>query len=124
MDAALCLCRISCSDRTAAEAAAKTSARNRESFLLFFATVMLSAWYGGMGAGVAATILSALASDYFFLSPTYSLLKNNLGQNVRLVLFMLEGLSITWVIAQLHALSYEPNSINIGYRKVKPEPGV
>ncbi len=38
-------------------------------FLLFFATVMLSAWYGGMGAGVVATVLSALASDYFFLSP-------------------------------------------------------
>jgi PAS domain S-box-containing protein len=72
-------------------------------FLLFFTTVMLSAWYGGMGAGVAATILSACLSDYFFLSPTYSLLRNNLGQNVRLVLFMLEGLSITWVIAQLHA---------------------
>jgi len=72
-------------------------------FLLFFATVMLSAWYGGMGAGVVATILSALASDYFFLSPTYSLLRNSLEQNVRLVVFVLEELSITWLIAQLHA---------------------
>jgi len=72
-------------------------------FLLFFATVMLSAWYGGMKPGIVAAVLSALGSDYFFLSPTYSFLKGSLGQNVRLGLFVLEGLSISWLIAQLHA---------------------
>lgn len=29
-------------------------------FLLFFAAMMMSAWYGGMGAGVPATAMSAL----------------------------------------------------------------
>ena len=38
-------------------------------FTLFFAAVMMSAWYGGLGAGLIATILSALSLDYFFMSP-------------------------------------------------------
>ena len=39
-------------------------------FTLFFAAVMMSAWYGGLGAGLLATILSALSLDYFFISRT------------------------------------------------------
>jgi PAS domain S-box-containing protein len=37
--------------------------------LLFFAAVMLSAWQGGLGPGWLATLLSALALNYFFLTP-------------------------------------------------------
>jgi signal transduction histidine kinase len=42
-------------------------------FTLFFVAVMLSAWYGGYGAGFAATILSALTLDYFFIAPIHSI---------------------------------------------------
>jgi PAS domain S-box-containing protein len=42
-------------------------------FLLFFAAVALSSWWGGMGPGVVATILAALISDYVFLPPAYAL---------------------------------------------------
>jgi signal transduction histidine kinase len=42
-------------------------------FTLYFLAVMLSAWYGGFGAGLISTILSALALDYFFISPIYSI---------------------------------------------------
>src|SRR6266436_2393310 len=42
-------------------------------FTLFFAAVMLSAWYGGLGTGLVATILSALALDYYFIAPLLSL---------------------------------------------------
>lgn len=42
-------------------------------FTLYFPAVMLSAWYGGLGAGLISTILSALALDYFFISPIYSI---------------------------------------------------
>jgi C4-dicarboxylate-specific signal transduction histidine kinase len=34
---------------------------------------MVSAWYGGLGAGLLATILSALSIDYFFISPVHSI---------------------------------------------------
>jgi two-component system NtrC family sensor kinase len=42
-------------------------------FTLFFAAVMLSSWYGGLGAGLLATVLSALSLDYFFVSPIHSI---------------------------------------------------
>jgi two-component system, NtrC family, sensor kinase len=42
-------------------------------FSLFFVAVMLSSWYGGLGAGLVATILSAASLDYFFLTPHHSI---------------------------------------------------
>ncbi|MGE0129826.1 MAG: ATP-binding protein [Blastocatellales bacterium] len=38
-------------------------------FLFFFPAVMVSAWYGGLWLGLAATLLSSLIIDYFLLSP-------------------------------------------------------
>lgn len=40
---------------------------------LFLLAVMISAWRGGLGAGLLATALSALANAFVFLPPTYSL---------------------------------------------------
>jgi C4-dicarboxylate-specific signal transduction histidine kinase len=42
-------------------------------FTLFFAAVMVSAWYGGLGAGLLATLLSASSLDYFFIAPVHSI---------------------------------------------------
>jgi K+-sensing histidine kinase KdpD len=39
---------------------------------LFFGAVMVSAWVGGMGAGLFAVLLSTLFVDYFFVPPFYS----------------------------------------------------
>ena len=36
-------------------------------FTLFFVAVMLSSWYGGLGAGLTATVLSALLLEHFFM---------------------------------------------------------
>jgi signal transduction histidine kinase len=41
--------------------------------LLFFAAVLFSAWFGGLGPGLLATALSSVALDYFFIPPRYSL---------------------------------------------------
>src|SRR4051794_32674484 len=40
---------------------------------LFFAAVMISAWYGGLGPGLMATALAGLASAYFLMPPAESL---------------------------------------------------
>src|ERR1044071_3281100 len=42
---------------------------------LFFAAVLLTAWYGGFGPGFVASILSTLSINYFFIPPlsTWSL---------------------------------------------------
>ncbi|MDZ8094843.1 MAG: PAS domain S-box protein [Nostoc sp. DedQUE05] len=58
-------------------------------FLLFFAAVAVSAWYGGMEAGLLATALSTLAVSYFFLEPVFSLLVVSLDNILRLCLFVL-----------------------------------
>ena len=42
-------------------------------FTLFFVSVMLSAWYGGFGGGLAATIVSALSLDFFFIAPIHEI---------------------------------------------------
>jgi PAS domain S-box-containing protein len=60
-------------------------------FLLFFSAVMVSAWYGGLKSGLLATFLSALLSDYFFLSPAYEL-SFDLSNSVQIGLFALQGL--------------------------------
>ena len=40
---------------------------------LFFAAVMISAWYGGLGAGLLASLLAVLAIDFFLFSPVHTL---------------------------------------------------
>jgi signal transduction histidine kinase len=42
-------------------------------FTFYFLAVMLSAWYGGLGAGLTATIFSVLAIDYLFIAPISSI---------------------------------------------------
>ena len=60
-------------------------------FLLFFAAVLITAWRGGFGPGIFATILAVLLGDYFFIEPGGLLFDNTLSQNLRLLLFFLEG---------------------------------
>jgi PAS domain S-box-containing protein len=61
---------------------------------LFFVAVMVTAWYGGLRPGIAATILSTLAINYFLLEPLYTLSIPNLGTVVRLGVFMIAALLI------------------------------
>jgi signal transduction histidine kinase len=43
------------------------------SSVLFLVAVLVSSWYAGLGAGLAATLLSTLALDFFFFPTVYSL---------------------------------------------------
>jgi K+-sensing histidine kinase KdpD len=38
-------------------------------YLHFFPAILIAAWHGGLGPGILATALSALAAMYFFLPP-------------------------------------------------------
>ncbi|MHC5598192.1 MAG: PAS domain-containing sensor histidine kinase [Nostoc sp.] len=70
-------------------------------FLLFFAAVAVSAWYGGMKAGLLANALSTLAVSYFFLEPVFSLLVASLDSLVRLGLFVLVTIFISFLNSEL-----------------------
>ena len=65
-------------------------------FLLFLAAVAISALYGGLGPGLVATVISALAADYFFLPPLNTLLGETEAA-LRVGIFMLVGLIISWL---------------------------
>jgi PAS domain S-box-containing protein len=54
---------------------------------VYFASVMVSAWYGGLGPGLLATGLSILVSDIFFFHPTYSLAVNRIDDLTALIVF-------------------------------------
>jgi diguanylate cyclase (GGDEF)-like protein len=65
-------------------------------FFLFLAAVAISALYGGLGPGLVATVLSALASDFFFLPPQNALL-GGMEETLRLGIFLATGLIVSWL---------------------------
>src|SRR5262245_41381997 len=62
---------------------------------LFFASVMISAWYGGLGPGLMASLLSVLASQYFFFPPIYSLAVESSDDIAQIVVFSIVTVLIT-----------------------------
>ncbi|HEY9896210.1 MAG TPA: DUF4118 domain-containing protein [Candidatus Sericytochromatia bacterium] len=75
-------------------------AMTQSPFLLFFGAVMVSAWSGGFGPGLVATVLSGLISAYYFIPPLYSLSFNWVSSS-RLSLFLLEGVLISALAGEL-----------------------
>ena len=67
-------------------------------FFLFFAAATVSAIYGGIGPGLTATVLSALAINYFFLKP-YDQLLGRPQDALRLVVFLSTGVMVSWLAA-------------------------
>ena len=57
------------------------------------ASVVLSAWYGGLGPGLLATVLAALIADYHFVHPIHSFSSLSI-EATPLVAFVLEGMFI------------------------------
>ena len=72
-------------------------------FIMFFAAVIAAAWFGGLGPGLVVTVLSALTSNYFFLSPQQSLEIVSFGQGLRLAVFSIEGALISWLLGMTHS---------------------
>jgi C4-dicarboxylate-specific signal transduction histidine kinase len=63
---------------------------------LFFCSVMLSSWYGGLGPGVFAALLSVIALDYYFIPPLYAL-GISLEEAPDMVVFVATALFISWL---------------------------
>jgi C4-dicarboxylate-specific signal transduction histidine kinase len=63
---------------------------------LFFCSVMISSWYGGLWPGVFAALLSVLALDYYFLPPLYAL-GISLQEAPDVIAFVATALFISWL---------------------------
>ncbi len=68
----------------------------RVPYLLFDASILISVLYGGFGAGITATILSAVLADYFFLPP-YGSLSTDAGGIFSVIYFCVSFGSICWL---------------------------
>jgi len=64
------------------------------------ASIMISAWYGGLGPGIVATALSALIADYHFAYPIHSFAGLSL-ESTPLVAYGLEGIFISTLVVTL-----------------------
>ena len=63
---------------------------------LFFCSVMLSSWYGGLWPGVFAALLSVVALDYYFIPPLYAL-GISLEETPDMIVFVSTALFIGWL---------------------------
>jgi len=63
-------------------------------FLLFVPAIVLSAWAGGFGPGMATTVISALLANYFWLPPFYSFRLATGRELIALVIFTAIGAMI------------------------------
>src|SRR5438132_11290716 len=68
----------------------------RDVSAIFFAGVMLSAWYGGLGPGLLATTLSTLGRWYFLTSPVSSV-EDTINESLRLTLFAAVAVVISYL---------------------------
>ncbi|HET6329039.1 MAG TPA: ATP-binding protein [Planctomycetaceae bacterium] len=64
-------------------------------FLPSIAAVLIAAFLGGLGPGLVATMLSAAASDFFFVAPIFSLRIEKLVHGADLLLFVVLGVLIS-----------------------------
>ncbi len=60
---------------------------------LFLCAIMFTAWFGGVGPGLLATALSALAFHYYFLPPMHSLAPKT-AEIPRIVIFTVSALIV------------------------------
>jgi PAS domain S-box-containing protein len=73
----------------------------RSPFITFFPAVMLAALYGGFRAGLLATLLSALAVDYFWLGPV-GLTLGDSADWLAMIFFVVSCAMISGITSAMH----------------------
>jgi signal transduction histidine kinase len=73
----------------------KSALDNVAPFILFTLSVVVAAWYGGLGPGLLATALSVILGNYFFLEPLYSFRIRSGSDRLEEFLFLGIGVSIS-----------------------------
>ena len=87
-------------------------------FLLVFVAILFSAWYGGLGPSLAATVGAALVIGYFFLPPLYSFTAFDI-KGVPLGLFVVEGVLFSLIVTALRSAQHraEANALEAQRRQ-------
>lgn len=81
-------------------------------FLLFFAAVAVSSWYGGFKPGLLTAFLSSLAVSFFFLEPQFSLYVADLDSKLRLLMFICVSTLMSCLHLELNVSQQQLQAIN------------
>jgi PAS domain S-box-containing protein len=86
-------------------------------YLHFFPAVMIAAWFGGLGPGIATTLLAAAAALYFSLRPQ-SFITLGRADVITLPAFVVIGVVISWLFesARRSEAAYRDAALTAGQR--------
>jgi signal transduction histidine kinase len=76
---------------------------DRVLLLFFWPAVLFSAWYGGFGPALLASVLATLAVDYFFLAPVGQVRLHSSADLAPLALFILLSIFVSRLTGSLRA---------------------
>jgi PAS domain S-box-containing protein len=68
----------------------------------FYPAVILAALYGGFGAGLVATLLSALVVDFFWIEPVGQLGIRSPADALALAFFVASATAVSWISEMMH----------------------
>ncbi|MGD0652893.1 MAG: DUF4118 domain-containing protein [Thermoguttaceae bacterium] len=72
-------------------------------FTTYYAAIMFTAWYGGLGPSIFASISGAMLATYLFIQPRSSFFISDLEHQVGLGLYLFVGLVVTLLTESLRA---------------------
>src|SRR5438093_13489600 len=71
-------------------------------FILYYPTVVLCAWFGGLWPGLLSTALGGIIAWYIFIPPQYSFKASDPTAPAQLFVFLLAGALISLLAESLH----------------------
>jgi PAS domain S-box-containing protein len=89
------------------------------SFFVLIAAVTVAAWYGGLGSGLLATLLSGLTGTYLFLPAVHSWVNVGFDNGIRLVLFLGEALFVCGMTDRLHTARRSADENALAWRQAE-----
>jgi PAS domain S-box-containing protein len=85
-------------------------------FLLYFPAVLFAAWFGGLGPGLLASVLGALASTFLWMDPYWSFAPFTFKTGVQVFLFLAVSAFMSWLVDLLHTSA---DSLNAAQRRME-----
>lgn len=89
--------------------------------IVFVIPIILSAYWGGWGPGLLATILSALGCAYYVLPPLYDFAVSDTADRLRMFTILLVGSLISWICHLLHDARHRAETVVAKMVRVQEE---
>jgi hypothetical protein len=77
---------------------------------VFFCSIVLTSWFGGVFPGIFASLLAAIALDYYFIPPIYAL-GIGLEEAPDVIAFLTSSFFVSWAIGRLKQLKDPPTGM-------------